>query len=231
MFSFSKVCMLLPKSLHVHLHSVSFLKLGYHRISKKDSFTSYSNCIIDAHKKKQRLYVFAINCSWTLQRCDVVMLLTIFLYWCRILNFASFCEPIGRTLQPFSKIFRGLGPVLFITLSPGSHIGDFGRWRHKIIAHWFKSATLTPSWSVFWCFFVERNGAIYHAFGTCWRVKVLVEKNNLLLSHCFCPDNRLQVNSWVSDSWTGEDPFFGSSWVIWWIIQIGIDKVCLLYYI
>lgn len=53
---------------------------------------------------------------WFNPQCDVVMLLTIFLYWCRILNFASFCEPIGRTLQPFSKIFRGLGPVLFVTL-------------------------------------------------------------------------------------------------------------------
>eukprot|EP00435_Cladocopium_sp_Y103_P057108 s3038_g19.t1 len=53
---------------------------------------------------------------WYDPQCDVVMLLTIFLYWGRILLFASFCEPIGRTLQPFTKILQNLGPVLFITM-------------------------------------------------------------------------------------------------------------------
>lgn len=53
---------------------------------------------------------------WYDPQNDVVMLLTIFLYWVRILLFASFCEPIGRTLQPFTKILQNLGPVLFITL-------------------------------------------------------------------------------------------------------------------
>lgn len=53
---------------------------------------------------------------WYDPQCEVVMLLTIFLYWSRILLFASFCEPIGRTLQPFTNILQNLGPVLFITL-------------------------------------------------------------------------------------------------------------------
>eukprot|EP00913_Durusdinium_trenchii_P015943 g14982.t1 len=45
-----------------------------------------------------------------------VLVVTIFIYWGRVLHFASFCEPIGRELQPFTKIFRGLGPVLFVTM-------------------------------------------------------------------------------------------------------------------
>ena len=34
-----------------------------------------------------------------------VLVLTVFLYWARVLLLASFCEPIGQALQPLTKIF------------------------------------------------------------------------------------------------------------------------------
>ena len=44
-----------------------------------------------------------------------VMVFTILLSWLRLLRVASCCEPIGRELQPFARLLKGLGPVLYIS--------------------------------------------------------------------------------------------------------------------
>ena len=44
-----------------------------------------------------------------------VLVVTILLCWVRLLRVASCCEPIGRELQPFTRLLKGLGPVLYIS--------------------------------------------------------------------------------------------------------------------
>lgn len=57
-----------------------------------------------------------------------VLVVTILLCWVRLLRVASCCEPIGRELQPFTRLLKGLGPVLYI-----SGVA-FGAWSHAFFS-------------------------------------------------------------------------------------------------
>lgn len=71
---------------------------------------------------------------WWDPTCRPVMVITILLSWSRLLRVASCCEPIGRELQPFTRLFQGLGPVVYI--SGGTKRNPWNTWQcHAVSWH------------------------------------------------------------------------------------------------
>ncbi|CAK9093889.1 Hypothetical protein SCF082_LOCUS44148 [Durusdinium trenchii] len=60
------------------------------------------------------LSALVLTYFWINPRCRLVLVLTILISWLRLTRVAGCCAPIGRELVPFTRLFWGLGPVLYI---------------------------------------------------------------------------------------------------------------------
>eukprot|EP00913_Durusdinium_trenchii_P009607 g9026.t1 len=77
-------------------------------------FANRTVAYFQAENASDWLSALVLTYFWINPRCRLVLVLTILISWLRLTRVAGCCAPIGRELVPFTRLFWGLGPVLYI---------------------------------------------------------------------------------------------------------------------